>query len=206
MLPHLLYGSKMEILRDQDPIELFKEWLAEAAKSEPNDPEAVALATVSADGQPSVRMVLMKQADQNGFRFYTNLESRKAGEISHNNKAALCFHWKSLHRQVRVEGLVSRLPHAEVETYFATRHPLSRLGAWASQQSRPLASRAALEARVEEFAGKFKGQEVTCPPHWGGFILNPQKIEFWQEGEGRLHDRFVFSKAGDAWDLTRLNP
>lgn len=196
----------MEILRGQDPVVLYKEWLAEAAKSEPNDPEAMALATVSADGQPSVRMVLMKGADEAGFRFYTNLESRKSGEISHNNKAALCFHWKSLRRQVRVEGIVSRLPHAEVEAYFATRHPLSRLGAWASQQSRPLASRAALEARVEEFAQKFKDKDPPCPPHWGGFILTPAKIEFWQDGAGRLHDRFLFTREADGWGLTRLNP
>lgn len=196
----------MEILRSQDPIELFKEWLTEASSSEPNDPEAMALATVSADGQPSVRMVLLKGVDEKGFRFYTNLESRKAREISHNQKAALCFHWKSLHRQVRVEGTFSQLPGEAVDAYFKTRHPLSRLGAWASKQSEPLASRDELEERVRIFSQKFKGQDIPRPPHWGGFLLLPQKIEFWQEGEGRLHDRFLFIRGGSGWELTRLNP
>jgi pyridoxamine 5'-phosphate oxidase len=196
----------MEILRDQDPIELFKEWLTEASASEPKDPEAMALATVSAEGRPSIRMVLLKGVDDEGFRFYTNLESRKARELSHNKNAALCFHWKSLHRQVRVEGQVSDVPAWAVDAYFKTRHMLSRLGAWASRQSEPLASRDALEERVRIFAQKFKGQDVPRPPHWGGFVLKPEKIEFWREGEGRLHDRFLFSRHGDGWELTRLNP
>lgn len=196
----------MEILRDQYPVELFREWFTEAAQSELNDPEAVAVATVSADGQPSVRMVLMKGVDDEGFRFYTNLESRKGRELSHNPKAAMCFHWKSLRRQVRVEGVVTEAPGWTVDNYFKTRHPLSRLGAWASRQSQPLGSREELEARVREFAQKFKGQDIPRPPHWGGYVLKPAKIEFWQEGEGRLHDRFVFARAGDAWELTRLNP
>lgn len=196
----------MEILRGQDPIELFKEWLTEAASAEPNDPEAMALATVSADGQPSVRMVLLKGVDDEGFRFYTNLESRKARELSHNQNAALCFHWKSLRRQVRVEGKVSPVPAWAVDAYFKTRHMLSRLGAWASRQSEPLASRDELEERVRTFAQKFKGQDVPRPPHWGGFVVKPEKIEFWREGEGRLHDRFLFSRHGDSWELTRLNP
>ena len=196
----------MEILRDADPVELFREWFTEASQSEVNDPEAVAVATVSADGQPSVRMVLMKGVDDEGFRFYTNLESRKGRELSHNPKAAMCFHWKSLRRQVRVEGIVTEAPGWTVDNYFKTRHPLSRLGAWASRQSQPLGSREELEARVKEFAQKFKGQDIPRPPHWGGYILKPEKIEFWQEGEGRLHDRFVFARTGDAWELTRLNP
>lgn len=196
----------MEILRSQQPIELFREWLTEAAAKEVNDPEAMALATVGPDGRPSVRMVLLKGVDEQGFRFYTNLESRKAGELFHNRKAALCLHWKSLRRQVRVEGTVEQLPGEAVEAYFRTRHPLSRVGAWASQQSRPLESRAALEARVEEFTQKFKGQEIPCPPHWGGFIVRPDKIEFWQEGEGRLHDRFLFTRQEAGWGLARLNP
>lgn len=196
----------MEILRDQDPIELFKEWLTDAAGSEPSDPEAMSLATVGADGQPSVRMVLLKGVDDAGFRFFTNLESRKAGELSHNNKAALCFHWKTKQRQVRVEGKVSPLPQDAVDAYFKTRHPLSRIGAWASHQSEPLASRDELEERVRIFAQKFKGQEIPCPPHWGGYLLYPAKIEFWQEGEGRLHDRFLFIRAGKGWEVTRLNP
>lgn len=196
----------MEILRDQDPIILFQEWLAKAAETEPDDPEAMALATVSADGQPSVRMVLLKGADKDGFRFYTNLESRKAGELSHNPKAALCFHWKSLDRQVRVEGAVKQVPAPVVDAYFKGRHALSRLGAWASRQSQPLAAREELEERVRLFAEKFKGEEVPRPPHWGGFVLFPEKIEFWQEGEGRLHDRFLFIRDGSGWEVTRLNP
>ncbi len=196
----------MEILRTQDPIELFKEWLTEAATSEPNDPEAMALATVSADGRPSVRMVLLKGVDEAGFRFYTNLESRKARDLSHNQNAALCFHWKTLHRQVRVEGKVRAVPAWAVDAYFKTRHVLSRLGAWASRQSEPLASRDELEERVRLFSQKFKGQDIPRPPHWGGFIVVPDKIEFWLEGEGRLHDRFLFTRLGTGWDLIRLNP
>jgi len=187
-------------------MELFREWLNAASESEINDPEAVALATVSPDGQPSVRMVLMKGADDEGFRFYTNMESRKGHELAANPKAALCFHWKSLTRQVRVEGTVTSVPAWVSDAYFKTRHPLSRLGAWASAQSQPLESRAALEARVREYAEKFKGQDVPRPPHWGGYLLKPQRIEFWQQGEGRLHDRFVFAKEGEGWTLTRLNP
>ncbi len=199
-------GSKMEILRGAEPLELFREWLKEATESEPNDPEAVALATVSADGQPSVRMVLMKGADDEGFRFYTNMESRKGGELAANPKAAMVFHWKSLLRQVRVEGTVKEAPVWETDAYFHTRHPLSRLGAWASRQSQPLESRAELEGRVREVAEKFKGQDVPCPPFWKGYILQPAKIEFWQQGEGRLHDRFVFAQVAGDWTITRLNP
>jgi pyridoxamine 5'-phosphate oxidase len=151
-------------------------------------------------------MVLLKGVDETGFRFYTNLESRKGRELSHNPKAALCFHWKTRQRQVRVEGEVTALPAAAVENYFRTRHPLSRIGAWASHQSEPLASRDELEERVRIFAQKFKGQEIPVPPHWGGFVLSPAKIEFWQEGEGRLHDRFLFIRAGAGWEVTRLNP
>ena len=196
----------MEILRTQDPIELFKEWLTEAAASEVNDPEAMALATVSADGRPSVRMVLLKGVDEAGFRFYTNLESRKARELSHNQNAALCIHWKTLHRQVRVEGKVKAVPAWAVDAYFKTRHILSRLGAWASHQSEPLATRDELEERVRLFAQKFKGQDIPRPPHWGGFVVEPEKIEFWMEGEGRLHDRFLFTRHGNGWELIRLNP
>lgn len=196
----------MEILRGQDPFSFFQNWLAEAAAKEPNDPEAVALATVGADGMPSVRMVLCKQADARGFRFFTNAESRKGRELAAQAKAAMCFHWKSLLRQVRIEGAVEQLPQTETEAYFRTRHPLSRLGAWASRQSQPLESRAVLEARVEEMRAKFGEQDIPCPPHWSGYVLVPRAIEFWQQGEGRLHDRFVFTRAGDGWDVTRLNP
>jgi pyridoxamine 5'-phosphate oxidase len=196
----------MEILRTQDPIIFFQNWLKEALASEPNDAEAMSLATVGADGQPSVRMVLMKGVDQQGFRFFTNMESRKGRELSAHPRAALCFHWKSLLRQVRIEGRVEKLPAAEADDYFNTRHPLSKLGAWASQQSAPLESRAALEARVQEIEQKFQGQTVTRPPFWCGYLVVPEKIEFWQQGEGRLHDRFLFTRNGDAWDLARLNP
>lgn len=196
----------MEILRTQDPIIFFQNWLKDALASEPNDAEAMSLATVGADGQPSVRMVLMKGADQQGFRFFTNMESRKGRELSAHPRAALCFHWKSLLRQVRIEGRVEKLPAADADDYFNTRHPLSKLGAWASQQSRPLESRAVLEARVQEIEQKFQGQEVTRPPFWCGYLVVPEKIEFWQQGEGRLHDRFLFARSGDAWDLARLNP
>jgi pyridoxamine 5'-phosphate oxidase len=134
------------------------------------------------------------------------MESRKGRELSAHPRAALCFHWKSLLRQVRIEGRVEKLPAADADDYFNTRHPLSKLGAWASQQSAPLESRAALEARVQEIEQKFQGQDVTRPPFWCGYLVVPEKIEFWQQGEGRLHDRFLFTRRGDAWDLARLNP
>jgi pyridoxamine 5'-phosphate oxidase len=196
----------MEILREKNPFDLFNEWLAEARETELNDPEAMALATVGADGRPSVRMVLLKQADDTGFYFYTNMKSRKGQELSHNNNAALCLHWKSCLRQVRVEGTVAQAPAWISDAYFHSRHPLSRLGAWASRQSQPLAGREELEARVRDFAEKFKGQDIPRPPHWGGYVVTPASIEFWQQGEARLHDRFVFTRTPAGWDLTRLNP
>lgn len=196
----------MEILRSQDPISFFQNWLSEAAASEPNDPDATALATVGADGLPSVRMVLCKGVDAKGFRFFTNSESRKGKELAAQPYAALCFHWKSLLRQVRVEGRVEKLADADADEYFSTRHPLSKLGAWASRQSQPLESRTALEARVAELAEEYKGQDIPRPPHWWGYLVVPAKIEFWQQGEGRLHDRFLFTRAGEGWDVARLNP
>lgn len=196
----------MEILRSQDPISFFQNWLSEAAASEPNDPDATALATVGADGLPSVRMVLCKGVDAKGFRFFTNSESRKGKELAAQPYAALCFHWKSLLRQVRVEGRVEKLADADADEYFSTRHPLSKLGAWASRQSQPLESRTALEARVAELAEKYKGQDIPRPPHWWGYLVVPAKIEFWQQGEGRLHDRFLFTRTGEGWDVARLNP
>lgn len=196
----------MEIDSSQSPIDLFKEWLAEAGKTESADPEAVALATAGKDGQPSVRMVLLKGFDQHGFRFYTNTESRKGRELEENPKAALCFHWKSQKRQVRVEGKVETVPAPVVDAYFKSRHYLSRLGAWASRQSQPLKNRAELEAQVKEFEQKYAGADIPRPPHWAGYCVVPATIEFWQEGAGRLHDRFLFTREGDRWTMCRLNP
>lgn len=196
----------MEILRGTDPVELFKEWLETARKTEPNDPEAMALACVDADGQPSVRMVLLKDVTPDGFHFFTNMESRKSIALAQTTKAALCFHWKSQLRQVRVEGTAQWADDAKTDAYFASRHPLSKLGAWASRQSQPLASRAELEDRVAFFKKKFDGKDIPRPPHWGGWRIVPEKIEFWQQGDGRLHDRFLFTKIKEGWDITRLNP
>ena len=196
----------MEINPSQDPIELFQEWLAAAAKTEPLDPNAMALATVGADGKPSVRMVLLKSADANGFCFYTNMESRKGSELANNPNAALCFHWKSQARQIRVEGRAEMVPAPLADTYFKSRHLLSRLGAWASKQSQALSSRKELEDRVVSFEKEFAGHDIPRPPHWAGYRVVPQKIEFWQEGKGRLHDRFLFTREGSGWVMARLNP
>ena len=196
----------MELTVDIEPISFFQKWMTEAVATEPNDPEAMALATVGADGMPSVRMVLMKGVDPRGFRFYTNKESRKGRELLATHKASACFHWKSLLRQVRIEGGIEELPHVDAENYFKTRHQLRRLGAWASRQSEPLADRATLERDVATLAKKFDGQDVPCPPFWGGFILVPHSIEFWQQGEGRLHDRFLFTRAAKSWSCQRLYP
>lgn len=196
----------MELDKSTDPIEYFKNWLAEAAEKEINDPNAMALATVGADGMPSVRMVLLKNVEQGQFTFFTNLESRKGQELVQTPKAALCFHWKSVLRQVRVEGEVAPLPRAEVEAYFNTRHPHSRLGAWASAQSRVLGSRAELEERFENYREKYGESDIPCPPYWGGFCLKPARIEFWQQGDHRLHDRFVFTRTDAGWQVDRLNP
>ena len=196
----------MELTPALNPLELFQEWLKEASKTEPNDPDAAALATVGEGGRPSVRMVLVRNADRQGFCFYTNMESRKGHELALNPQAALCFHWKSQQRQIRIEGRTEIVPASMADAYFKTRHPLSRLGAWASRQSRPLESRAELEKRVKEYEQKFQQQEIPRPPHWSGYRLVPEKIEFWQQGEGRLHDRFLFTRQGEGWTMVRLNP
>jgi pyridoxamine 5'-phosphate oxidase len=189
-----------------DPHMLFQDWFAEAKASEPNDPEAMAVATVGSDGQPSVRMVLLKGHDPRGFVFYTNYESRKAGQILENGHAALLFHWKSLRRQVRIEGPVTKVSAEEGDAYFATRHRDSQIGAWASDQSRPLDDRATFEARYEEMVARFDGGPVPRPPHWSGFRVVPERIEFWLDRAHRLHERRVFLRDGDGWSEGLLYP
>ena len=177
-----------------DPFGLFEAWFAEAVVSEPSDPNAMTLATVGPGGQPSARTVLLKGTERGGFVFYTNLQSRKGEELGENPKASLCFYWKSLRRQVRAEGGVTRVSDAEADAYFASRPRGSRIGAWASEQSRPLGSRDELLARVARFERAYPGGAVARPPHWSGFRLEPLRIEFWRSGEFRLHDRLVYSR------------
>ena len=189
-----------------DPFSLFEIWFALARESEPNDPNAVALATANADGRPSVRMVLLKGHDPRGFVFYTNLDSRKGAELQANPWAALLFHWKSLRRQVRIEGPVSPVTEAEADAYFATRSRDSQIGAWASDQSRPLDSRATFEARYEAVRARFEGRDVPRPPRWSGFRVAPEAIEFWTDRAHRLHERRLFTRAGQGWSERLLYP
>lgn len=196
----------------EDPFGLFADWFEEAEEKEPNDPNAMALATLGEDGVPSLRMVLLKGYDAEGFVFYTNLESRKGRQLLAHPLAALLFHWKSLRRQVRIEGPVSPVSEAEADSYFASRPRQSQIGAWASDQSRPLKGRFELEKRVARYAAKYAVGRVPRPPHWSGFRIGAHRIEFWQDGAFRLHDRLVYHREeGEepgriAWRTERLFP
>ncbi|MDV7340112.1 pyridoxamine 5'-phosphate oxidase [Terasakiella sp. A23] len=189
-----------------NPISLFHEWLSEAEKSEINDPTAMSLATATKDGVPSVRMVLLKGADERGFVFYTNLGSRKAAELQENKNVGLCLHWKSLRKQVRVEGEIEPVSDEEADAYFQSRARVSRIGAWASKQSQEMEGRFELEKRVAEYTAKFGVGEIPRPDFWGGFLVRPRVIEFWSDQKFRLHDRIVYKMGENGWETTRLFP
>jgi len=191
---------------DPDPLRQFQRWFGEARESGVTAPEATALATATPEGRPSARMVLLKRADERGFAFHTNYESRKGGELAANPHAALLFHWQPQGRQVRVEGAVERVSVEESDEYFRTRPPASRLAAWASPQSRPLAGRDELERLFADAQARFRDRDVPLPPHWGGFVLVPEAFEFWQHGDDRLHDRMRYERDGDGWRRFRLAP
>lgn len=193
-------------MSETDPYRLFADWFAEARESEPNDPDAMALSTATPEGRPSVRMVLLKGHGPEGFTFYTNLDSRKGAEIAANARAALLFHWKSLRRQVRIEGPIEAVSDTDADAYFATRSRDSQLGAWASWQSRPLDARATFEKRYEEMVRRFDGEAVPRPPRWSGFRVTPELFEFWSDRPHRLHERRVFTPAGGGWQEGLLYP
>ena len=198
--------ASSDVIPSSDPFQLFEGWFAEARVSEINDSNAMALATATPDGRPSVRMVLLKGHGADGFTFYTNLDSRKGNELAANPAASLLFHWKSLRRQVRVDGVVEPVSDADADTYFASRGRDSQLGAWASDQSRPLPDRATFEARFEEIKVRFDNQPVPRPPRWSGFRLVPSHIEFWSDRAHRLHERRLFTRAGSGWSEGLLYP
>ncbi|PLK72069.1 pyridoxamine 5'-phosphate oxidase [Rhizobium sp. TH135] len=195
-----------DFTEESEPFALFATWLKDAEASEINDPNAVALATVDADGLPNVRMVLLKGFDVRGFVFYTNFESQKGQEILGQKKAAMCFHWKSLRRQIRLRGEVEVVSDAEANEYYESRPLGSRIGAWASKQSRPLEGRFALEKAVAEYTAKYALGNVPRPPHWSGFRIIPSSIEFWHDRKFRLHDRIEFRRDGDGWSKVRMYP
>ena len=195
-----------DFTEENEPYSLFGAWLADAEKSEPNDPNAVALATVDPAGLPNVRMVLLKGFDERGFVFYTNFESQKGQEILSSHKAAMCFHWKSLRRQVRIRGDVEVVTEEEADAYYATRPRGSRIGAWASNQSRPLEGRFALEKAVAEYTARYAIGEIPRPSHWSGFRINPVSLEFWHDRPFRLHDRMEFRRVNDGWQKVRMYP
>lgn len=204
-------GAEAELAAAGDPFDLFDSWLSEAERSEPNDANAMTLATATASGIPSARMVLLKgvdgqEAPARGFVFYTNLESRKGGELLSNPNAALCFHWKSLRRQVRIEGGVTPVDDAEADAYYHSRPRGSQIGAWASAQSRPLSGRGELVKQVAKVTARYPVGEIPRPPHWSGFRLVPIRIEFWRDQKFRLHDRLVYNAVDAGWRTERLYP
>lgn len=199
-------GPLLEGHVDPDPFVQFGRWFSEAVAAGVPEPEAMALATASPSGEVSARMVLLRGVDERGFRFFTNRDSAKAHDLARNPRAALVFHWHALGRQVRVTGTVAETSDEESAAYFATRPRGSQLSAWASEQSRVIATRAELERRVAEAAARFEGQEVPLPPHWGGYIVAPGEIEFWQHRPDRLHDRLRYRRSADTWVIERLMP
>ena len=200
-------GLDVCFMNEDDPLVVFKEWMCEAEKNEINDPNAVALATVNESNQPDVRMVLLKEYNKNGFIFFTNLNSKKGSDLKEIPKASMCFHWKSLLRQVRISGDVSLISDDEADKYFYSRPYLSKIGAWSSSQSKPMETRDALLNKIDEFKNKFTDQNnVPRPGYWSGFLLSPNKIEFWKDVEGRLHQRLEYSKVSNSWKRQILYP